>query len=98
MKTLQFTRDEKKNRVTVGCADGEKSVYSHCAYCRHCKGIRIGNRLSPTPQSRALADVRRGSAGDESLMNAAMLFNSLVRDGTALDCDAGESEGFKGLY
>ena len=98
MKTLQFTRDEKKDRVTVPCAGGEKSVYSHCAYCRHCKGIWTGSRLAPVPQSEALADVRRGAAADESLMNAAMIFNSLVRDGSALECDAGESEGFKGLY
>jgi len=98
MKTLQFSRDEKKSRVTVMCADGEKSVYSYCAYCSHCKGVWVNGRLTPSPQSRALGDLRKGSAVDENLMNAALLFNSLVRDGTAIECTAGESEGFARLY
>jgi hypothetical protein len=98
MKTLQFQRDEKKDRVTVSCSGGEKSVYSHCAYCRHCCGVRVGNRLVPTPQSQTLIEVRRGKVDDESLMTAAMMFNTLVRDGTALECDDDENTGFVGLY
>ena len=46
----------------------------------------------------ALNAVRRGAAADENLMNAAMMFNSLVRDGSALDCDDDTNEGFTGLY
>ena len=42
MKTLPFQRDENKSRVTVACADGDVSVYSHCAYCSHCKGSAHG--------------------------------------------------------
>jgi len=98
MKTLPFQRDERKKRVLVPCADGDKSVYSHCAYCRHCKGVWVGKRLTPTPQHQALTDIRRGSGADENLMNAAMLFNTLIRDGSAIDCDDDENKGFAGLY
>jgi len=98
MKTLQFERDAKKNRVTVSCAEGNVSVYSHCAYCRHCTGIWAGKRLAPAPQVKALADVRLGSAGDDTLMNAAMMFNTLVRDGSAVECDDDANEGFRKLF
>ena len=98
MKTLPFQRDEKKQRVTVACADGDVSVYSHCAYCRHCAGVRIGTRVSPAPQTQALKDVRKGRMSDDNLMNAAMLFNSLVRDGTAIECADDEGRGFTNLY
>jgi hypothetical protein len=98
MKTLSFQRDEKKNRVTVKCADGDSSVYSHCAYCRHCKGIWVGKRLVPSPQIQVLSELKKGTANDDSLMNAAMMFNTLIRDGLSLDCDDDENQGFKGLY
>ena len=98
MKSLAFQRNEKKNKVTVTCADGEVSVYSHCAYCRHCNGVRVGNRVVSTPQMQALNDVRKGVAGDENLMNAAMLFNTLIRDGTAIECDDDNNNGYIGLY
>jgi len=94
MKTLPFHRDEKKNRVTVTCADGEISVYSHCAYCRRCKGIWVGKRLVPSPQTQALSDLKRGSAGDDTLMNAAMMFNTLIRDGLSVECEDSENKGF----
>ena len=98
MKTLPFQRDEKKNRVTVTCADGDISVYSHCAYCRHCKGIWVGKRLVPSPQIQVLSELNKGSVGDDSLMNAAMMFNTLVRDGSSLDCDDDENQGFRRMY
>jgi hypothetical protein len=94
MKTLPFHRDEKKNRVTVTCADGEVSVYSHCAYCRRCKGVWVGKRLVPSPQAQALSDLKRGSAGDDMLMNAAMMFNTLIRDGISIECEDDGNEGF----
>jgi hypothetical protein len=31
-------------------------------------------------------------------MNAAMLFNTLVRDGDAIECDDDKDTGFSGLY
>jgi hypothetical protein len=95
MKTLEFHRNEKKERVTVTCADGEVSVYSHCAYCRHCKGIWTGKRMAPAPQTQAFSDLRRGIAPDENLMNAAMMFNTLVRDGSAVECDDDADQGFR---
>jgi len=98
MKTLPFSRDERKSRVTVSCVDGDVSVYSHCAYCRHCRGVRAGDRVTPPPQKQALGDLRRGAAADENLMNAAMMFNTLVRDGTAIECDDDGNKGFAGLY
>jgi hypothetical protein len=98
MKTLPFQREEKKDRVTVACADGNVSVYSHCAYCRHCKGVRAGSRVVPTPQMQALNDIRRGVSADENLMNAAMMFNTLVRDGSAIECDDDANNGYLGLY
>lgn len=98
MKTLEFHRDEKKDRVTVACADGEVSVYSHCAYCKHCRGIVMGKRTMQSPQEQAGADLRRGIAGDDSLMNAAMMFNTLVRDGSAVECDDDANEGFRRRY
>lgn len=98
MKSLLFQSDEKKNKVIVHCAGDEVSVYRYCAYCRHCKGVRVGNRIVSTPQMQALADIRRGVAADENLMNAAMLFNTLVRDGSAIECDDDQNQGYIGLY
>ncbi|MGB7787403.1 hypothetical protein [Methanoregula sp.] len=98
MKTLSFLRDEKKNRVTVECVRSQVSVYSHCAYCRHCRGVVVGNRKVPMPQMQALNDMKRGAAADENLMNAAMMFNTLVRDGTAIECDDDGNRGYEGLY
>jgi hypothetical protein len=98
MKTLPFQRDTAKNRVTVECAGCNVSVYSSCAYCRHCQGIRVGTRLSPSPQVKALSDIRQRGAADEILMSAAMMFNTLVRDGSAVECDDDKNEGFQKLY
>jgi hypothetical protein len=94
MKTLDFHRDEKKDRVTVTCADGEVSVHSHCAYCRHCKSIIVGKRATPAPQGQT-GDPGRSGNFDETLMNAAMMFNTLVRDGSALVCDDDAGTGFQ---
>jgi hypothetical protein len=88
MKMLPFDRNEMKGTVKVECADGMVSVYSHCAYCRHCRGVRKGAALNAPPQVRALADIRKGMPGDDMLMNAAMAFNSMVREG---DAGSGES-------
>jgi hypothetical protein len=98
MKTLEFVRDEKKDRVTVACADGMVSVYSKCAYCKHCTGIVAGKRVAPTPQKDALDAIRQGKGSDESLMNAAMMFNTLVRDGHAIACDDDANAGYVALY
>ena len=98
MKTLEFVRDEKKDRVTVACADGMVSVYSKCAYCKHCTGIVIGKRTAPAPQKEALDAIRKGRGSDDALMNAAMMFNTLIRDGSAIACDDDANAGYLALY
>ncbi len=98
MKTLEFHRDEKKGRVMVACADGEVSVYSHCAYCSHCRGIVVGKRTVPSPQAQAIAELRTGTGSDDALMNSAMMFNTLVRDGSAVECGDDGNEGFRRRY
>ncbi len=98
MKILDFFRSPPSDRITVQCADGEVEVHSHCAYCTHCAGVRIGKRSMPNPILQAYKDVRRGTAPDEALMNAAMMFNTLVRDGDAIACDDDGNEGFSSLY
>lgn len=98
MKTLPFSRDEKKDRVTVECAAGPVSVYTRCAYCRHCAGVVVRNRTMPTPQREVLKAMRKGTAMDEDLLNAAMMFNTLVREGSAIECDDVKNEGFSSLY
>ena len=98
MKTLEFVRDTKKDRVTVACADGMVSVYSKCAYCRHCTGVVTGKRVAPAPQKEALTAIRKGRGSDDSLMNAAMMFNTLIRDGSAIACDDDANAGYAALY
>ena len=98
MKTLVFQRNNKNNRVTVACHQGDISVHSYCAYCRHCKGVVVGTRVAPSPQSRALIDIRKGATSDDTLMDAAMMFNSLIRDGTAIACDDDGNSGYSALY
>jgi len=98
MKTLEFVRDTKKDRVTVACADGMVSVYSKCAYCRHCTGVVTGKRVAPAPQKEALDAIRKGRGSDDGLMNAAMMFNTLVRDGSAIACDDDANAGYAALY
>lgn len=98
MKTLPFVRDENKSRVEVACADGPVSVTSRCAYCRYCRGVVTGERVVPSPQADALDAVRKGTGSDESLMTAAMMFNTLVRDGNAIACDDDADAGFRARY
>ncbi len=98
MKTLPFHRAEKTQRVTVDCADGEVSVHRACAFCVHCMGIQVKGRVMPSPQKQALAEMRTRTAGDEVLLNAAMMFNTLVRDGDAIRCDDDANEGFRPMY
>jgi hypothetical protein len=66
----------------------------------HCKGVYVGNRLVSAPQNQALTNIRKGASGasDENLMNSAMMFNSLIRDGTAIECTDDANEGFRKLY
>ncbi|MDV2481704.1 hypothetical protein F8E02_06730 [Methanoculleus sp. Wushi-C6] len=98
MKTLEFHRDGAGDRVTVTCADREVSVHSHCGYCRHCAGVRVGRRTIPTPQRQALSGMGGSPNPDESLLNAAVMFNTLVRDGSAIECEDDAGKGFCSMY
>jgi hypothetical protein len=98
MKQLALKRVETRNDVLVDCADGEVSVYRKCAYCRHCSGVLVGKRVMPSPQKKQLEGVRKGSSQDEDLLNAAIMFNTLIRDGTVLMCDDDENKGFESMY
>ncbi|MDI6717998.1 MAG: hypothetical protein QMD46_00080 [Methanomicrobiales archaeon] len=98
MKSLPLNRTEQGDQVTVECADGEVSVYTRCAYCIHCEGVRVGRRVMPAPLKQALQDLKRGTAQDESVFSAAMMFNTLIRDGSAIECNDDANEGFRSLY
>lgn len=97
MKTLEFHRDTTKDRVTVTCATGEVSVYSHCASCKHCTGVRAGKRVLPAPQVE-LMKKPAGFGMDEEVLNAVMLFNSLVRDGDAIACADDAGSGYVSMF
>ncbi|MDD1672544.1 MAG: hypothetical protein LUO82_06050 [Methanomicrobiales archaeon] len=98
MKTLPFHTDEKRQQVSVDCADGRRSVYRYCAFCGHCAGIRVRGRMMPSPQRQALADMKTRAAGDDAMLQAAMMFNSFIREGTAIECDDDANQGFVTLF
>lgn len=98
MKTLPMQRDEKKSDANVECSTGVLSVYRYCSYCRHCRGVRMGSRVYPSPQEQVMNNIRRGVADDEALMNAALQFNLLVRDGDAIECDDDAGSGYQSRY
>jgi hypothetical protein len=54
--------------------------------------------VAPSPQAEALDKIRQGKGSDENLMNAAMMFNTLVRDGNAISCDDDADAGYLALY
>jgi hypothetical protein len=54
--------------------------------------------MVPAPQSQVYSDIRKGVAPDENLMNAAMMFNTLVRDGSAVECDDDANHGFQNRH
>ncbi len=98
MKTLEIHRAEKSRNDSVDCAAGEAPVYRQCASCIHCTGVVVGGRVIPAPQARVWKDLRSRSVPDEALMTAAMQYNTLVRDGTAISCDDDGNEGYQPLY
>ncbi|MBP2133900.1 hypothetical protein J2128_001854 [Methanomicrobium sp. W14] len=98
MKTLPLNRNDGKQRVTVKCAGKEVSVYSQCAYCKYCSGVLVGKRNIPAPQKEKLTGVQKGRNPDEELLNAAMMFNTLIRDGSAIICDNDDDTGFSSMY
>jgi hypothetical protein len=98
MKSLPIRKEKGGSRASVDCAGGEVSVYRNCAFCEHCRGVRLGPRTYPAPQEQAYRDLRRGAGSDEALMNAAMQFNQLVMEGEAIECDDDANTGFHPRY
>ena len=98
MKLLVLNRDEEKQKVTVKCAGKDVSVYSRCAYCKFCEGVQVGKRVIATPQKEKMTGIKKGRTPDEELMNAAMMFNTLIRDGTDIICGDDDGQGFTSMY
>ncbi|HOL40228.1 MAG TPA: hypothetical protein PLY78_00145 [Methanospirillum sp.] len=48
----------------------------------------------PSPYENAFSQMRGNAAPPEILMEAAMQFNSLVRDGSAVACDDEKGQGY----
>jgi len=61
-------------------------------------GNCCGETGSALAQKEALDALRQGKGADDSLMTAAMMFNTLVRDGKAIACDDDANTGFQKLY
>ena len=97
MKTLPFQRDTAKNGSLLHVP---KAVYPYTVPARivGIVKVRMGDRLAPSPQVKALSDLRHLGVADETLMNAALMFNALVRDGSAIECDDDNNLGFQKLY
>mgnify|MGYP007023464133 FL=1 len=60
----------------------------------NCKGIQVGARVMPSPYESAFSRISGGSVPPEMLMEAAMQFNSLVRDGSSVACNDEKGEGY----
>lgn len=60
----------------------------------NCKGIQVGARVMPSPYENAFSQMKEGSVPPEILMEAAMQFNTLVRDGSAIACNDEKGEGY----
>jgi len=50
------------------------------------------------PQDAAIQRLSPGGSGDDTLMQAVMQFNSLVRDAQAIECDDDEDTGFASRF
>ncbi|MDD3407327.1 MAG: hypothetical protein PHP13_04515 [Methanomicrobium sp.] len=98
MKTLALNRDTVKDKVTVKCAEKDVSVYSRCAYCKYCEGVLVGKRVIQTPQKEKMSGIKKGREPDDALLNAAMMFNTLIRDGSAIICGNDDDSGFASMY
>ncbi|NLV25767.1 MAG: hypothetical protein GXY48_01140 [Methanomicrobiales archaeon] len=94
MKSLPIIRDSESDKAYVECASGKLPVHTRCSYCLHCKGIQVGARVMPSPYESAFSQIKGSTAPPEILMEAAMQFNTLVRDGTAISCNDDSGKGY----
>jgi hypothetical protein len=98
MKSLPILRDSASDTVQVECALGKLAVHTRCAFCIHCKGIKVGARVMPSPYDTISGQIKTGVMPPEALMEAAMQFNTLVRDGTELACDDDSGAGYTSRF
>ena len=96
MKILPLRKE--KGNAYVACVTGEVEVHRTCSYCVSCKGIQIGLRMMPSPYDGTFAKLKSGKAEPEQLMESAMQFNTLVRDGTALGCADDDGKGYTSRF
>jgi len=94
MKSIPILRESGSDKAYVECASGKLSVHTRCSYCLNCKGIQVGARVMPSPYESVFGQMRKGEMPPESLMEAAMQFNSLVRDGTSVACGDESGKGY----
>jgi len=94
MKSLPILRESDTDKVQVECAAGKLAVHTKCSFCIHCKGIKVGARIMPSPYETAASHIRTGAMPPEALMEAALQFNVLVRDGTEVACDDDAGAGY----
>jgi hypothetical protein len=98
MRSLQFIREPGSDKAYVECASGKVPVHIKCAYCTHCKGITVRARVIPSPFDMASSQIRTGGMPPEALMEAALQFNTLVRDGSAVNCNDDQNNGYASRY
>ncbi|MDD1724878.1 MAG: hypothetical protein LUQ07_07100 [Methanospirillum sp.] len=94
MKSLPILREQGSDKAYVECTSGKVPVHTKCSYCLNCKGILVGARVMPSPYDNASSQIKGGSVPPEILMEAAMQFNSLVRDGSAVACEDEKDGGY----
>jgi hypothetical protein len=94
MKSRAILRDERSSRPKTECAGRIVSVSSHCAFCRHCRGLEAGGKTNAHPLDSASGRGTSGASSDEALMQAVMRFNSLAGGADFVACDDDEDEGF----
>jgi len=98
MKSLPILRDMTTDKVQVECASGNLAVHTRCGLCIHCKGVKVGARIMPSPYDLIAGQIRTGAMPPEALMEAAMQFNTLVRDGTEIACDDDSNVGYTSRF
>jgi hypothetical protein len=99
MKSREIHRDKKGSHLNVECAGRLVSVSSYCAFCCHCRGLDIGEKIVAPPLDAVSGRATTGGlADDDALMQAVMQFNSLADEAYAVACDDDEDFGFRSRF